>query len=58
MKPLISPLDEAEVRAEARRLYRELGAIGLYSVVLQLLVSANIFLDIIFEEKANRGKSL
>jgi hypothetical protein len=51
MSIIQNPIDETELRMEARRLYRELGSEGLYRVIYQLIVACNIMLDIIKEER-------
>lgn len=51
-----SPLDEATVRLEARRMYKKQGKLHVYKVIYEMLCAVNIFLDIIHEESGSYDK--
>lgn len=45
-----SPLDEAELRHEMRRMYRQIGPLAAWQVLYELLKSAEYLADIMLEE--------
>ena len=46
----VSPLDEAELRSEFRRTIKEVGVLGSWQILYELLFSINVFMDIMREE--------
>lgn len=51
-----SPLQEAEMRLEFRRLYKEIGAAGCLQVLFEILKTGEWLSEIILEEKALAAK--
>jgi hypothetical protein len=47
----ISMLDEAELKAEFRQMYRELGEYEMYQVLYELFKSAELLCEVIKEEQ-------
>ncbi len=51
---LINPLDEAELRLEMRRLYREKGLEVAIQCLYEMLAGARILAEVISEEEKER----
>lgn len=47
------PLDEAQMRQEFRRLYREIGDTGCIQVLYEMLMAARWLSEIMLEERNN-----
>lgn len=46
----ITVLDEAQLRAEFKATYRDIGLAGCMQVLYELIISANILVEIMLEE--------
>jgi hypothetical protein len=51
-----SPADEAEMRQEFRRLYREIGFAGCMQVLYEILKAGEWLSEIMLEEKGSANK--
>lgn len=49
----INVIDEAQLRQEFRRLYKEVGFKGMLQVVYELCISVQICIEVIKEEYSN-----
>lgn len=47
----MNQLDEAQLKAELRAMYRDLGSTYSMQCVYEMLVTANLLMEIIYEEK-------
>lgn len=47
----VGPLDEAELRLEFRRTYKELGEVACTQILYELLMSAQILCEVMQEEQ-------
>lgn len=52
----LNELDEAELRAEMRALYREVGFTEAIQVLLEILTGASILAEVIAEERNEKNK--
>lgn len=53
---LMNELEEAEIRLEMRRVYKDIGFIGALQCLYEILLSASILSEIIAEEHEKESK--
>lgn len=54
----MNELDEAEIRLEMRRVYKDVGFIGAFQCLYEILLSASILSEIIAEEHEKETKDI
>lgn len=53
----LSPLDEASLRVQMRKMFRDVGWTGCYQALYEIIRSAEILIDILIEEQLKDNNS-
>lgn len=49
-------LDKASLKHDFRKMYNDIGTAGMMQVVYELLLSANLAMEVVNEERVNNAK--